>query len=52
MALKFSIHIAKRLFNGKSVSFDLACMSVAKKVGQKGQQDHFKIFYRKNITDD
>ena len=34
MALKFSKHIAKRLFNGKSVSFDLACMSVANKVGQ------------------
>ena len=35
VALKFSIQIAKRLFNGTSVSFNLAFMPVANKVGQK-----------------
>ena len=32
--LKFSILIAQRLFNGKSVSMNLAFMPVANKVGQ------------------
>ena len=35
VALKFSILIAKRLFNKTSVSFNLAFMPVANKVGQK-----------------
>ena len=34
VALKFSKLVAKRLFNGKSVSSNLALMPVAKKVGQ------------------
>ena len=48
VALKFSMLIAQRLFNGKSVSSNLACMHVANKEGQKV---HFKIF-SENITDD
>ena len=35
VALKFSILLAKGLFYGTSVSFDLAFMPVANKVGQK-----------------
>ena len=35
VALKFGILIAKRLFNGQSMSSNLAFMPVAKKVGQK-----------------
>ena len=35
VALKFSILIAQRLFNGKSVSSNLAFMPVANKVGQR-----------------
>ena len=35
VALKFRILIAKRLFSGTSVSFNLAVMPVANKVGQK-----------------
>ena len=35
VALKFSILIAKMLFNGTSVSFNLAFMPVVNKVGQK-----------------
>ena len=35
MALKFSILIAKRLFNETSVSFYLSFMPVANKVGQR-----------------
>ena len=34
VALKFDILIAKGLFNGKSMSSDLAFMPVANKVGQ------------------
>ena len=37
VALKFSILKAKRLFNGTSLSFDLAFMPVAIKVGQKSK---------------
>ena len=53
VALKFSILIAKRLLNGTSVSFNLAFMPVANKVGQKGQKVHFKIFigkYNRRLT--
>ena len=35
VALEFSILIAKRLFNETSVSFNLAVMPVANKVGQQ-----------------
>ena len=35
VALKFSIRIAKWLFNRTSVSFNLAFVTVANKVGQK-----------------
>ena len=35
VALKFSTLIAKRLFNGRIVSFNLAFMPVVNKVGQK-----------------
>ena len=44
MALKFSMLIAKRLFNGKSMSSNLAFMPVANEVGQKV---HFKTFFEK-----
>ena len=36
--LKLSISIAKRLFNGKSMSSNLAFMPIAKKVGYKVKQ--------------
>ena len=51
VALKFSIHIAKRLFNRKSVSSNLTFMPVPKKVGQKVKKFILR-FFRKNITDD
>ena len=38
LALKFGILIAKRLFNGKSISTNHACMLVANKIGQKVKQ--------------
>ena len=50
VALKFSILIDKRLFNGKSMSSDLAFMLVWNKVGQKVKQFFLKLF-RKNTTD-
>ena len=37
VALKFSILIAKRLFNGTSVSFNLAFMPVVNKVGERSK---------------
>ena len=51
VALKFNILIAQRLFNGKSVLSNLACMHVANKVGQKVKKFILR-FFRKNITDD
>ena len=47
MALKFSILITKRLFNGNSVSANLAFMSVVKKIGQKVKKFIFKGFFEK-----
>ena len=44
VTLKFSILIAKRLFNGTSVSFNLAFMPDANKAGQKVKKFIFKIF--------
>ena len=35
LVLKFGILIAKRLFNGNSISTYHACMLVANKIGQK-----------------
>ena len=51
VALKFSILIAQRLFNGKSVSSNLAFMPDANKVGQKVKKFILR-FFRENITDD
>ena len=49
VALKFSILIAKRLFNRKSVSSNLAFMSVANKVGNKVKKSIFKNFFFEKI---
>ena len=49
VVLKFSILIAKRSFNVKSVSSNLAFMPVANKVGQKVKKFILR-FFRKNIT--
>ena len=43
VALKFSILIAQKLFNGKSVSSNLACMPVASKVGQKVKKHNRRL---------
>ena len=51
VALEFSILIAKRLFNGTSVSFNLAFMPVGNKVSQKVKKIILR-FYWKNKTDD
>ena len=51
VALKFHMLIAQRLFNGKSVSSNLAFMLVANKKGQKVKKFILR-FFRKNITDD
>ena len=51
LSLKFSILIAKSLFNGKSVSSNIAFMPVAKKEGQKVKK-FILIFFRTNITND
>ena len=53
MALKFSILIAKRLFNAKSVSFNLAFMPVANKVGQKVKKFILRLLsekYNRQLT--
>ena len=47
VALKFSILIAKRLFNGKSVSSYLEFMPVANKVGQKVKKFILRLFLEK-----
>ena len=51
VALKFSILLAQRLFNRKSVSSDLAFMPVANKLGQKVKKLILR-FFRKKIIDD
>ena len=51
VALKLSILITKRLFYGPSVSFNLAFMPVANKVGQKVKKFILR-FLSENITDD
>ena len=45
LALKFGIPIAKRLFNGNSISTNHACMLVANKIGQKVKKVQFRIFF-------
>ena len=47
VALKISIHIAKRLFNGKSVSSNHAFMPVVNKVGQKVKKFILRFFFGK-----
>ena len=47
VALKLSILIAKRLFNGKSVSSNLAFMPIANKVGQKVKKFILRFFSKK-----
>ena len=47
VVLKFSILIAKRLFNVKSVSSNLAFMPVANKVGQKVKKVILRFFFGK-----
>ena len=50
VALKFSILIAKMLFNGMSVSFNLAFMPVANKVGQKVILRFLSEKYNRRLT--
>ena len=47
LALKFGILIAKRLFNGNSISTNHACMLVANKIGQKVKKFNLGSFFRK-----
>ena len=51
LALKFGILIAKRLFNGNSISTNHACMIVANKIGQKVKKFNLG-FFQKDTTDD
>ena len=44
LALKFYILIAKRLFNGNSISTNHACMLVAIKIGQKVKKFNLGFF--------
>ena len=53
VALKFSILIAKMLFNGISMSSNLASMPVANKVGQKVKKFILRFFsekYNRRLT--
>ena len=43
-ALKFGILIAKRLFNGNSISTNHACMLFANKIGQKVKKFNLGFF--------
>ena len=47
LALKFGILIAKRLFNGNSISTNHACMLVANKIGQKVKKFNLGFIFRK-----
>ena len=47
LALKFGILIAKRLFNGTSISTDHACMLVVNNIGQKVKYSIWDFFLRK-----
>ena len=47
VALKFGILIAKRLFNGNSISSNLAFMPVVNKIGRKVKKFNLRFFCRK-----
>ena len=47
LALKFVILIAKRLFNGNSISTNHACMLAVNKIGQKVKKFNLGFFFRK-----
>ena len=46
LALKFGILIAKRLFNGNSISSNLLSMPVANKMGQKVKKFNSDCFIK------
>ena len=52
MALNFGILIAKSLFNGNSISSNLAFMHVANKIGQKVKTFNLRVFLQTDTTDD
>ena len=47
LALKFGILMAKRLFNGNSISTNHACMLVANKIGQEVKKFNLEKKIRK-----
>ena len=49
MTLKFGIPIAKRSFNGKSMSSNLEFIPVANKVGQRVKKFILSIFFFRKI---
>ena len=50
VALKFGILIAKRLINGKTMTYNFAFMPVANKVGQKVKKFILRLFFRKKYN--
>ena len=46
VVLKFGILIAKRFFNGKSISSALAFMPIMNKIGQKVEKFNLRLFFR------
>ena len=50
--LRFSIFIAKRFFNGKTMSSNLAFMPVVNKIGKKVKKFIERLFFGKKITKD
>ena len=46
LALEFGILIAKRVFNGNSISTNHACMLVLNKIGQKVKKFFSERYYR------
>ena len=51
LALKFGILMAKRLFNGNSISSNISSMPIANKMGQKVKKFNLR-FFQKDTTDD
>ena len=47
LGLKFGILIAKRLFNGNSISSNLSSMPVENKMGQKVKKFNLRFSFRK-----
>ena len=45
VVLKFGILIAKRFFNGKSISSTLAFMPIMRKIGQKVKKFILRLFF-------